>query len=69
MLVIQPPVIFSIFTQHLIRIFALEVFATRFDLIGAPPSPSCRSCLVYSWLLLSRNLRKSRRIPAHSLKA
>jgi hypothetical protein len=45
MLVIQPPVIFSIFTQHLIRIFALEVLATRFDLIGAPPSPSCRSCL------------------------
>jgi hypothetical protein len=36
MLVIQPPVIFSIFTQHLIRIFALEVLATRFDLIGAP---------------------------------
>jgi hypothetical protein len=35
MLVIQPPVIFSIFTQHLIRIFALEVLATRFDLIGA----------------------------------
>jgi hypothetical protein len=48
MLVIQPPVIFSIFTQHLIRIFALEVLATRFDLISAPPSPSCRSCLVYS---------------------
>jgi hypothetical protein len=32
MLVIQPPVIFSIFTQHLIRIFALEVLATRFDI-------------------------------------
>jgi hypothetical protein len=29
MLVIQPPVIFSIFTQHLIRIIALEVLATR----------------------------------------
>jgi hypothetical protein len=37
MLVIQPPVIFSIFTQHLIRIFALEVLATRFDLIGLEP--------------------------------
>jgi hypothetical protein len=37
MLVIHPQVIFSIFTQHLIRIFALEVLATRFDLIGAPP--------------------------------
>jgi hypothetical protein len=36
MLVIQPPVIFSIFTQHLIRIFALEVLATRFDPIGGP---------------------------------
>ena len=32
MLVIQPPVIFSIFTQYLIRIFALEVLATRFDI-------------------------------------
>jgi hypothetical protein len=32
MSVIQPPVIFSIFTQHLIRIFALEVLARRFDI-------------------------------------
>ena len=30
MFVIQPPVIFSIFTHHLIRIFTLEVLETAF---------------------------------------